>query len=155
MKQSLEARFWSKVLKSEHGCWEWIAGRNTPNGYGCFYLGHKKLLAHRYSYELHYGDPGELLVCHKCDNKGCVRPDHFFLGTASENILDAHRKGLVRLNPPKGERCPWAKLTNEIVHSLRARYAQGGISFKTLGAQFGVSEMTASRAVRGESWKHI
>src|SRR6185369_12556798 len=97
MPGSTVDRFWSHVRKSD-GCWEWANSTNIPNGYGCFYIGQKKILAHIYSYTLHFGSTKGLLVCHKCDNKRCVRPDHFFLGTHADNTNDAIRKGIITPN---------------------------------------------------------
>ena len=154
MRRTTEQRFWGFVRKSD-GCWEWIGGRNTAGGYGCFYVNSKRVLAHRYSYTLHFGDPGEMYVCHTCDNKSCVRPDHFFLGTHADNIRDAVQKGLVPRRPVRGERCPWAKLTDSAVRALRERYARGGVSYKALADEIGVSEMTVLRAVKGQAWTHL
>lgn len=92
-------RFWSKVDRSGD-CWEWQASRST-HGYGFFGRDGKVLYAHRVSYEITNGlipkGPKRLHVCHHCDNPPCVRPDHLFLGTASDNLNDAYRKGRIDL----------------------------------------------------------
>jgi hypothetical protein len=90
-------RFWAKVRKSD-GCWEWQA--SLVDGYGRFYrFGSIKAKAHRVSYEMENGPiPNGLLVCHHCDNRKCVRPDHLFLGTNLDNMRDARAKG--RFAPP-------------------------------------------------------
>ena len=85
-------RFWRKV-KHGSGCWEW-QGAKVRGGYGFFWDGKRNGVAHRYSYELAYGPiPSGKIVCHHCDNPPCVRPDHLFCGTHSDNENDKYAKG--------------------------------------------------------------
>ena len=86
--------FWNKVNKNTpNGCWEWIASTNG-RGYDRFRFQGKAHQAHRVSYQLNHGvDPKELYVCHTCDNKSCVNPEHLFLGTQFDNMQDKIIKG--------------------------------------------------------------
>lgn len=87
----LADKFWSKVRKSD-ACWEWSGSRNGQ-GYGLFWNGKRNIGAHRFAWMLMHGDPGQMNVCHKCDNPPCVRPDHLFLGTTADNVRDMWVKG--------------------------------------------------------------
>lgn len=77
----------------ETGCWEW---GDLIDAYGYGYatkrLGQSK--AHRLSYVYHVGPiPDGLLVCHSCDNRRCINPEHLWVGTHSDNTRDAVAKG--------------------------------------------------------------
>lgn len=79
--------------KKTDACWEWI-GCTTSYGYGHVTNAGKRYAAHRLAYELHRGPiPDGILVCHTCDNRKCVRPDHLFLGTHKDNASDSVAKG--------------------------------------------------------------
>lgn len=95
-------RFWSKVeITGDETCWRWH-GSKTNDGYGVFGAIRKPVTAHRFSYELHYGEiTGGLQVLHKCDNPECVNPAHLWLGTQKDNIHDAIRKGRFNSTPKK------------------------------------------------------
>lgn len=142
--------FWNRVdkLGPVHPvcgqCWTWLGGKNT-DGYGNLskskYVG--ATLAHRVSWIIHNGDiPKDLFVLHKCDNPSCVRPDHLFLGTNSDNIADSKAKG----RWSEGERCPLARLTQKQVDDIRTRYRRG--LGRVLAEEFGVSRMTISLIIR-------
>jgi hypothetical protein len=97
LRVPLKQRFWAHVEQSAAGCWLWT-GSLQPSGYGAISLGRTewgRMQAHVFSWLLH--NPGVIppdhQVCHKCDVRHCVRPDHLFLGTQADNIHDMVRKG--------------------------------------------------------------
>lgn len=148
---SASERFWSKVKKGPD-CWEWT-GAKYYNGYGQFYKRPNKITAHRYSYELKYGEaPKELKVCHKCDNRSCVNPEHLFLGTQKDNIQDMIKKGRRVHSPRIGEANGMAKITLEQVKQIRKTYKKEKISAKNLGLKYGISESQVLRIINNQSW---
>ena len=166
-KVTIEApvRFWSKVRKSDD-CWEWT-GSMRANGYGCFWYRGKHQQAHRVAWQLERGDiPDGLYACHRCDNRRCVRPDHLFLGTPSENNYDASSKGRngAHTHPEKyrngcpikpiGEQNGIAKLTAQAVRDIRA-LAANGHRHKSIASRYGVDKSSISKVVRRETWGHI
>lgn len=146
-----EQRFWAKVDKSGE-CWVWT-GWTTPNGYGGMWTpsGTKHLSAHRFSYELHYGPiPHGMHICHRCDNRVCVRPDHLFLGTPADNIHDAMSKG----RSTRGEHVHTAKLTEVQVREIRNR-AASGVRRRQLAQEYGVTIYAIKSIVERRSWRHL
>jgi hypothetical protein len=129
-------------------CWPWTGSRN-PGGYGFGTFGWTRH-AHREAYRLANGEfDTSLDVCHSCDNPPCVNPAHLWLGTHSENLLDASRKG--RLNSATGERHGQSKLTWEKVRAIRAKAANGA-SERALSREYGVSQPAIHFVITRETW---
>lgn len=156
---SAECFFWTRVKKTaDASCWIWVGARLT-NGYGTLRVNGRQVKAHRFSYQLAYGETHGLHVLHKCDNPPCVRPDHLFLGTDADNVHDCIAKGRNRLPDPKmapkGEKNGSAKLTAIQVREIRTRYSSGGVSLATLGREYGVFHSNIQAIVNRRSWRHV
>jgi len=150
LKKPLSGRFWSKVDKSggENACWNWTASVNKY-GYGKIRGATKMTVSHRAAYELTYGEiSGDLWVLHSCDNPKCCNPKHLFLGTHQDNEVDKVSKG----RHAWGERNGSHKLTWEQVKYIRARYSEGGITYRELALEMGVTRESVANIVTRKSW---
>lgn len=99
--RSLPQRFWEKVDRNgpvaanmDTRCWLWT-GYTTKSGYGQFKWEGKTIKAHRASFLLTYGSEPEV-VCHRCNCRNCVRPDHLYAGNSETNLLDIMRERIRR-----------------------------------------------------------
>ena len=147
---SAEARFMSKTMPEPNsGCWLWI-GSTRKDGYGRFSLRDSKpILAHRASYELFCEAPAnDMKVCHKCDNPSCVNPDHLFIGTQRDNVIDAVSKGkFFGRNHCIGNGKLTADQAKEIKISTKPQ--------KDLAAQFNVSISSIQKIKYGKFWNWV
>lgn len=153
MKRFKPEEFWKRVQKSD-GCWEWM-GYVKSDGYGVFGANgsdHGRPIAHRVSWTINFGDvPQGMQVCHHCDNRRCVRPDHLFLGTAKDNMHDASSKGRMA----RGEKARAARMTSEQVLTIRRKHSLERMSYADLSREYEVGETTISRAARDLTWRHL
>jgi lambda repressor-like predicted transcriptional regulator len=113
---------------------------------------------------LHFGPiPENAWVLHRCDTRLCVRPDHLFLGDNATNMADMKAKARGRGGTPfhrqharwesrAGERSNSAKLTTQRVNEIRSRYQAGGVTLRSLAAEYGVHNSTIERVLKGRTW---
>lgn len=142
-------RFWSKVEKTDE-CWNWIAGGAW--GYGYFWLNGKNRRANRLSWVMEYGEiPGGQQVCHTCDNRLCVNPKHFFLGTMKENMEDKMQKN----RQARGSMVFGAKLDDDKARYIRQLRKDTGISYPKMSKMFGLNEKTLWSLINNLTWKHV
>lgn len=157
---TLEDRFWLKINKTSSSiyyngtrCWVCTSYKHTQ-GYGLFKVkgehGYIHKGAHRISYEIKYGSiPESIKVCHHCDNPPCVNPEHLFLGTQKDNMMDAAKKE--RLGKAKGSKNGYSKLTEAQVIVIL-----GDTRFhKQIAKDYNVTRSVISGIKRGYSWKHV
>jgi hypothetical protein len=163
MKSEIE-RFFAKV-KTGAGCWEW-QGSLATNGYGQFFRNDGSRQAHRISWEYENGEiPEDLHVCHKCDNRKCVRPSHLFLGTRSDNMKDMVKKfrhntapGCAAMRKVRkihtGQNNHQCRLTDEQAMIAKCCPKKRGLSSR-LAKLFGVSLTVICDIRAGKRWTHL
>ncbi len=148
---SIAIRFWRKVNKGPvNECWEWIGGLDH-RGYGKMGegpAGGKTLAVHRVSYELHFGPiPEGQLVCHRCDNRRCVNPAHFFLGTQKDNMQDCKNKDRHHAK----SRHYKSKITTEISQRV-LELRKAGMSHEKISKEIGTCRQSVSNILSGNHW---
>lgn len=107
-----------KWVVESTGCWRCTSHKaNTSTGY--VYIRKDKLVS-KILYERKFGKikgNGKCML-HKCDNRWCINPDHFFLGSKADNCRDRTIKG----RQASGERIAQHKLKEaEVISIYEAR----------------------------------
>jgi len=124
---TLRRRLLSKrSFNDETGCWEWT-GFRSRDGYGQIRYGTSSagiVYVHRASYEVFKGPiPEGQVVCHACDNPPCFNPDHLFLGSQTDNMRDAQKKGRLHSATPRFmEKVRRLYRTGETITALSKRF---------------------------------
>lgn len=159
-----EKQFWALIDQSggHDACWPWLGSYSGQ--YGSLYWGEKPnrrqisapRLAAFLTTQRISGRVTHTVTRHLCGNRHCCNPAHLAVGTYAENYRDSVDHGTARANPNplRGEQTKAAKLTDAIVHQLRAKVASGR-GFRSLGREYGVSHHTIANAVRRITWGHI
>ena len=161
MKQFKE-RFEDKYIPEPNsGCWLWNTTVNNA-GYGIVKNNNKVMVAHRASYELYCEPiPDGMIICHKCDNRSCVNPDHLFVGSYKDNTHDMISKGrrytgdrsvIMRGNTnSQGSKNASAKLTEKQVIAIY----RDTRTAKEIAADYSINANGVYRIKNGTRWKHI
>ena len=146
-----------RFFEKTDGCWLWKGGRSRY-GYGRFRIRGRNNGAHRVSFEIYKGSsPDKMCVCHTCDVRECVNPDHLFLGSHSENFADMRRKGRNR-PPPKTNPCSSrgarninSRLNETDVLHIKRFLAEGKSPFQ-IAKVFSISKSTIYDIKKGSCW---
>lgn len=144
-------RFYSKIELIPFSACHWWVGCNS-GGYGQISINGDMVYSHRVAYSMAVGEvPGDMEVCHKCDNPSCVNPDHLFRGTHSENMKDMVDKSRTGADKRRGEKNATSKLKDSQV--MRIRGSIGTLA--SIGKRYGVSESTVSLIKKRKIWSHL
>ena len=167
IKVALECSIKCMILNRHekiNDCWIWKC-KILNSGYGELVHGSEGkrffLSAHRESYKIFKGEIKEgLCVCHTCDNRKCVNPEHLWVGTHKDNIQDAKKKNRLpdqrgRKNiKNQGENHHMAKLTEKDVLKIRESLSLGS-SQDDLAIDFRVSKATIQAIYYKRNWKYL
>lgn len=168
-KEEILIEFEKNFIKAD-GCWEW-QGTIQTTGYGYFYLGRGHLggvkggTASRASWYLYIGDiPAGMCVCHRCDNRKCVNPQHLFLGTDYDNTLDKmmkgrHSKGLdhslkTKAKIPRGSSHYKTKLTEDDIQNI-CELRNSGMTYAAIARIYSFDHTTVYKIIKNKRWKHV
>lgn len=148
-QEQLAVKFWRRV-EFGHSCWNWT-GAKRGGGYGKVLHDGVAIPSNRVAWMLLRGKiPTGMLVCHSCDNPGCVNPAHLFLGTHKDNAEDRAAKG--RGSSPSGEKNGGSKLTWADIPLIN-HLLKNGVRKPVIAEAFGVDASTIYKIASGRRWR--
>ena len=129
-------------------CIEFNGAKDKNDGYGRKWRKGKMHQAHRLAYIDAYGSiPKGMCVCHTCDNRSCVNPDHLFLGTPKDNMDDKVSKE----RQARGITNGMHKLTELQVLEIR----KDPRSLRAIAEDYDMDHTTIGDIKKRKIWKHI
>lgn len=159
-KRSTPVDFWAKVTKRKGACWVW-KGALTRDGYGQVMYHGRGRGAHRLAWELTNGPvPDGKYVLHHCDNPPCINPEHLWVGTQKDNMLDCATKdrtgrgGWAHGNrkTKNGIRRGGVKLSKDDIFKIREMLASGKFSLAQIGKKFDTVQSHIYQIKTGKCW---
>lgn len=134
------------------GCIFWMGTYSRPCGYGVFggrYV-HRMVLEHKLGRKI---KPG-FSALHSCNNKSCVKPEHLYEGSGSDNARD-------RLDSSGINGYAKRKLTVGDVKEIRSFWSEREgntwsdtpMSQSDLAAIFGVTRSCIAHVLHNNSWR--
>jgi predicted XRE-type DNA-binding protein len=107
--------------------------------------GGKYLRTHKAAFVVFVGDVGEYDVLHRCDVRACCNPEHLYLGSHSDNMIDRVRRG----------RQTNTRMSKELVREILSWYIIGGWTQRDLAEAFGVTKQTLNDVVLGRTYSWL
>lgn len=130
--------FSRSVLDS--GCVRWT-GHLLPTGYGAFTYKGVSLRAHRLSAKLAGLKVKDREICHTCDNRWCINPEHLISASREFNMQDAVLK----------KRQNTTILSAEDVRNIRKRISNGETQV-SIAELYGVCKSTIGKISNNKNW---
>ena len=116
-------------------CWVCVSHKSNNSGYAFLDRNGKHMGVHRYVYRLTFGEiPKGLLICHTCNNKLCINPDHLYAGTYKDNLSDAINSGAH----------DYCLISSEVREEIRLGLLSRIYTQKELAKMWGVSKSSVS-----------
>lgn len=144
-----------KIRKDVKNCWLYLGSKNSK-GYGRREIKGKIHMVHRLVHLFSRGisleqyENKKVFVMHKCDEPGCINPEHLLTGDAKSNTADRVIKGRCA----KGENQGAAKLTAQDVITIR-QLRNKGIRTSQIARLYKVHYTTINRIITRQQWKHL
>jgi hypothetical protein len=134
-----------------NGCWDWLG--EQKGGYGFFSIDHKNKLVHRLMYIRYKGEiPNGMNVCHSCDRPICVNPDHLWIGSQFDNVMDM--MGKKRDKKLRGESHAHASITEEDARNIKIKKKEG-MNMREIHRALNISYRVVQHICSGDTWKHV